>query len=159
MKILIALVLLASALIGSAQTTSHFKMTNDAPRLLLSGAKIVDNVVVLNTNATTAVLRFYDNSTGATSIVRAAYTRYQSIATNFNQIFTNEANVLVTNTFIGVYRAPVAVAAITNERPVLRTIAVPASTTLERALDLQTMLGLVVLSDKTLDILIDHRNQ
>lgn len=159
MKKLISVLALFAGLYTARADMNVFTITNGTPTLLLSGAKIVDNIVVLNSSTNTATVRFYDSSTADTNVVRAAYTRYTTISTNFDSVFTNTAGVLVTNTFAGVYKAPVAVSAVTNARPVIQAIAVPASTTASKDTHIQTIRGLILLSDQDVVVTVDYRNQ
>lgn len=150
-KILISIAALFISFSALAQNkTITAALTYGTPSLVLTGGKYeILGVLFQNSVATNTTLKFYDAGTASTSIVRQAYTSYSSYATNFNNVWTNTAGLLVTNTFAGVYRASTSVAAVTNERPkILGPLAAPASAVLTvDDLGFSPNLGLVALSD------------
>ena len=158
MKALFTSILLVVSLVSTFAATEVFSLTNGTERVLLSSPKIIDNIAVLATTANNTTVKFYDAATATTNFVQAAYTRYTSYATNFTSTFTNSLGVLVTNTYAGVYRAPVAVGAATNEMTKITTIMVPASALLTRDTTIQTVKGLVALSDQDAVVTVTYRN-
>lgn len=150
-KFLISIAALLVSVSAFAQNkTVTAAVTYGTPALVLTGGKYeVLGVLFQNSVATNTTLKFYDAGTASTSIVRQAYTSYSSYATNFNNVWTNTAGLLITNTFAGTYRASTSVAAVTNERPkILGPLAAPASAVLTvDDLGFSPNLGLVALSD------------
>lgn len=155
-KLLIAL--LAVLPLAANADVDIFDVTNGVPRLLFSAPRVIDNITVHANSGTNTIVRFYDASTAKTNVVRAAYTSYSSYATNFSNVYTNEADLLVTNTFVGVYTAPTAVSAVTNSLPTVYSIAVPASTLVGKDVSIQTLRGLSANADQDCQLIITHRS-
>ena len=78
------------------------------------------------------------------------------ISTNFSNVFTNEASVLVTNSYSGWYTVPVAVAAATNSRPIFYTIMAPGSSITSKDLRLGTLTGLAAVPDQDCTVAITY---
>ena len=119
----------------------------NTPLNLLATGKVIENITFTATTAAITTLKVYDAATATTNYIQAAYSSYASYSTNFNVVFTNSAGLLVTNTFAGIYTGPTAVSAVTNQRPRLVTIVVPASSIRSKDVQIQTSLGLTVVSD------------
>lgn len=132
----------------SANTTSN----------ILSASAIIDNLTLINTTTNNAQVNFYDSSNTTTTRVQAAYTAYSSYSTNFSVVWTNEANVLVTNTFSGLYTGPTAVSASTNTLPLVISLFVPASTILNKDVRLHTIRGLNATASQALTLTTTYRN-
>lgn len=130
-----------------AQTAVSAVTGGTAVNLLSTGGYIIDSITFTATTTNNTTVKFYDSSSTATNIVRAAYTSYSSYSTNFDSVFTNEAGILVTNTFVGRYTYPTSVSAVTNERPKLTTIVVPASGQRTKDTTIINARGLTLLSD------------
>lgn len=157
-KNLLAAVALFVAVSASAQQQQLLtSLTANTASNLLAKAYIIDNFIVINSTTNIATLKFYDSSTTSTTMVQAAYTSYSSYATNFSTVFTNEANVLVTNSFTGIYTAPTSNTVATNTRPAIYTLIVPASSTLTKDVRLQVMRGLTVVPNQTTTLLTTYR--
>ena len=139
-----ALLLIAPAL-QAQQLQSVVALASNTVSNLLSGAYIIDNFIAINATTNNVTIRFYDTSNTTTTMVQAAYTSYASYATNYSITFTNEAGVLVTNTFAGIYTAPTTNSAATNSKPVIQSIIVPAGTTLNKDVRLQVVKGLAAI--------------
>lgn len=150
-KLFITLGLLFAGFMANAQQlVTSAAITYGTPALVLSGGgHEVTSIRFINGVATNTTLKFYDAATAITNLVRPAYTSYSSYATNFSTTFTNSAGVVVTNTWVGVYRGSTANSAVTNERTkILGPLAAPASATYQAdGFVIAPALGLVVLSD------------
>lgn len=159
MKNLLSLVLLGILTISvhAQQLMSVTSLAANTSSNVLSSPAIIDNLTLLNATTNTAICYFFDSSTTATNYVQAAYTSYASYATNYSVVFTNEANVLVTNTFSGVYTAPTANSLATNTRPVLTALVVPAGTSLNKDVKLQTIRGLTAIPNQALTLVTTYR--
>jgi len=150
-KILISIAALFLSFSAFAQNkTITAALTYGTPSLVLTGGKYeILGVLFQNSVATNTTLKFYDAGTASTSIVRQAYTSWNSYSTNFSYVWTNTADLLITNVFAGTYRYSTSVAAVTNERPkLLGPLAAPASAVLTvDSIAVSPNLGLVALSD------------
>ena len=124
----------------------------------LAGRYIIDTLEFENSNTTnTATVKLYDWATAATNIVRAAYTSKLSYATNYSVVYTNSADIVATNTFVGTYIANVSNSAVTNEQTRLREYLVPASTLAELTEPPQVARGLTLLSTTAGTVRIYYR--
>jgi hypothetical protein len=124
-KFLLGLLLAATA---AAQTfTVSSNVLSATPINMLAQGAIIERVTFTATTATNTTVKMYDSSGTSTNIVKGAYSRIVSYATNYSVVFTNESDVIITNTYSGVYTGPVAVAASTNERTAFAQMLVPAS--------------------------------
>lgn len=161
-RLFIALIALFVTASVHAASVSMFTLTNNAAIRLLSVQAAVDNLTVYNSSTNAATIRFYDSNAasgaGMTSIVRAAYTSYSTYATNYDVAFTNEYNVIITNTFVGTYTAGTSVSAVTNERPVVAILQVPATTILSQDIKLLPVRGLTALSDQDGVLTVTYRS-
>lgn len=153
---LIAAVVLSFS--ASAQQMEVVELAANTVSNLLSTPKIIDNITVLATTTNNTIVKFYDSSAVSTSIVRAAYTRYASYATNYNVVFTNAAGLLVTNTFVGRFTAPTDVSAVTNERPKVLTLVIPASSQVSQDVTIQTLRGLTAVPTYGAIVTVTYRN-
>lgn len=124
-KLLITLALGMSVVLG--QSISQSVTGGTALNLLASGGVVVDSITFTASTSTNTQVKVYDSSTTATNYVAAAYTGWSSYATNFDNVFTNESGILVTNSFSGRYTYPTSVSASTNERPKVLNFVVPGS--------------------------------
>lgn len=157
-KLLLIALLALSTLVAKADGVALTSLTAGVASNLLSGTFIVDKVAVIATTTNITTVKFYDTSNTTTSYVAAAYTRYTGYATNFSNIFTNEAGLLITNTYAGWYTAPVSVSAATNSRPVLYQVSSPASSILSQDVKFQTIRGLAAVPDQDCQVVITYRN-
>lgn len=123
---------------------------------VLTASAILDNITIINATTNTVTVDFFDSATTSTTMVQAAYTTYASYATNFNVVFTNQNDVLVTNTFSGIYTYPTVVAVATNTRPKM-TVVIPASSTLNKDVKAQVMKGLTAMSSDTTTLTLTYR--
>lgn len=156
-NLLLAAVLFVSVSVSAQQQQLLTSLTANTASNLLASAYIIDNFIVINSTTNIATLKFYDSSSTSTTLVQAAYSSYASYATNYSTVFTNEANVLVTNTFVGIYTAPTVHTIATNTRPSIYTLIVPASSTLTKDVRLQVMRGLTVVPNQTTTLLTTYR--
>lgn len=160
MKKLILAIVLALPLIAQAQQQMKLSpLTANVVSNIITAAAIVDNMAVINATTNSATIIFYDhNDADSTNYVQAAYTSYTTYATNYNVVFTNATGVLVTNTFAGLYTAAVSHSASTNQRPVIQTLLVPASSVLNKDLRLQVIRGLLAVPDQDVTLTTTYRN-
>lgn len=118
---------------------------------VLSGAGyVIREVYFYNSDTTnTARLKIYDSSNTTTNYVVAATTTYSTIATNYSTTWTNEAGLILTNTFSGYATVATSVSAATNERPKMLEFTIPKADA--RAVTRQALIplrGVLVLSDQ-----------
>lgn len=126
--------LLFTALTASAQNKVF--ATNVAyatPTLIwVGGGTEITKVRFVNTTTTNGLLKLYDAATATTNVIRPAYTSYSYYSTNYSTTHTNTAGIVVTNTYVGMYRGSTANAAVTNERTrLLGPVAIAGSATTE----------------------------
>ena len=133
-------------------------LTANTASNILSSAKIVDGITVTATSTNITTIRFYDSSTTSTTLVQAAYQRWSSYQTNYASVFTNEAGILITNTFRGTWTYPTSVSVATNAKPTLVTIIVPASSQRTKTIQLLTQKGLTAQADQDAIVEVDYRN-
>lgn len=159
MKKLFAIALLAlSVLTTFAQEHQILtSLTANTASNILTSASIIDNFTVLNATTNNATVAFYDSATTSTNYAQAAYTSYATYSTNFSVVFTNQNNVLVTNTFVGVATLPTSNSAATNSKPALITLIVPAGTVLNKDVKIQSMLGLTAVPSQNLTLVTTYR--
>lgn len=155
LNIILGLLLSASAVFADNTVTV---LTANTAANIYAANRIIDEIAVTATSANVTTVNFYDSATSATNYTRTAYTGYTSYATNFTTIFTNESGVLVTNSFSGVYTAPVAVAGGATVLPKLQTIIVPGSALRVKAVQLQTIRGLTAMADQNCIVEVTYRN-
>lgn len=156
-KLLFFLFALVSGLVTNAQNVEVFTLTSATVSNLFSAPRIIQNVTILATTTNNTTVKFYDSSNASTSIVRAAYTSYSSYATNYDVVFTNSAGLLVTNTFDGIYTSSTSNSAVTNERPRVGVITVPASSQLSLDTQWQTIRGLSALPSANCIVTVTYR--
>lgn len=155
---LLALVLLPlSVSLQAQQTMVLTPLTANTVSNIVAAPVIVDTIQLLNATTNNATLYFFDAATAITNYVQAAYTSYTTYTTNYNVVWTNQNAVLVTNTFNGLYTAPVANSAATNTRPALLTVVVPANTVLNKDVKIQTVLGLTAVGNQNLTLITTYR--
>lgn len=142
-----------------AQSVSSAVTGGTVLNLISTSGVIIDSITFTATTTNNTTVKFYDSSTTATNIVRAAYSRYASYTTNYDQVWTNESGLLVTNTFDGRYTYPTSVAAVTNERPKLFTLVVVAGSQRTKETVLIPGRGLTLLSDYAGIVEVNYRNQ
>lgn len=119
------------ALVGSAfgQTTTVTAVTGGTPVNVLAFPAVITEIRFSNANTTNnAVLKFYDNSTSATNVVREGFYTPLSYTTNFTTVSTN-FGVVFTNTYEARVTTQVFNAGVTNERSRVIEWMVPPSTT------------------------------
>lgn len=121
----------AFSALGQADVTVSSSVTAATPLTLLTGGGKyqIYNITFFNSTSAIASLRFYDSAGNSTSMVRGAYTSYETVATNWTSTFTNAEGIVITNTFNGVASVGTSVAATTNERPVQVNFSVVGSGT------------------------------
>jgi hypothetical protein len=129
--------------------TSAVTVANTPAVLVSAPAKLLSLTLTASTaNITTFKFYDYNSATAArTNIIYAATVGYTAYTTNMTQVFTNEMGLVLTNTFAGLYREATVVAAVTNERPRVITMVVPASSQRTLTLSRQLRVGLVTQSD------------
>ena len=116
---------------GQADLTVSQSVSAATPLTLLSGGGKyqIYNITFFNSTSAIASLKFYDSAGNSTSMIRGAYTSYETIATNWTSTFTNAEGIVITNTFNGTVSYGTSVAAATNERPIQVNFAVVGSGT------------------------------
>lgn len=149
-----ALALLALSLKADSVATA---VTAGACSNLLSTPKLVNSITVTATTTNTTTFKFYDTSNTTTTRVQAAYSSYSSYNTNFSTVFTNEANLLVTNTFTGIWTYPTSVSASTSSLPAVVTIVIPASSQRTKTMRMQNVRGLAVVPNQDGIVEVDYQ--
>lgn len=132
----------------TAQTQYSGELTAATPAEVSDDPVLATELTVINGNTAASVIKLYDTSEASTNIVRAAYSRFISYATNYNVLSTNQQGFVWTNTFAGTFTGPSAVSAVTNERPAVVTRTVPALTTRTYTINVSTLRGLAVVSSQ-----------
>lgn len=148
--------LLLVANLKAAETT--VTLTANTPVNLFTSGKAIHNITAFATSANITTLKFFDSSSTSTTMVQAAYSSISSYNTNFVQVFTNESNVVITNTFSGIWTYPTAVTVATNTLPTLKTVLIPASSDVNQNVALQTIRGLTVVPNQNAIISITYSN-
>lgn len=142
----------------SKADTIAYPVTANVVSNLFVGAKIIKAITAIATSTNNTTFRFYDTPNTGTTYVQVAYSRLASYATNITYVFTNEAGLLVTNTFTGRWTYPTSVSASTNTRPTKQIMVVPASSTRTIEIPLMTTLGLAVLPDFNGIVEVEYEN-
>lgn len=156
----VAIVALVSVFTAQAQNLSKLQLLTSATvSNIFSHPVVITEVAFVNASTNDATVYFYDSSTAATSVVRAAYTSYSSYATNYESVVTNSAGYIYTNTFSGIYTAATAVDAVTNERPKMAIFVIPAATTVSQDVKLQAVRGVAAYPTESLTAVISYRTQ
>lgn len=155
--ITLALALLTITFAARADSIAITLTANVVSNLFTSG-KIIDNITFTATSTNITTAKFFDSSNTSTTIVQAAYDNYAHYNTNITYVFTNEAGLLVTNNFIGVWVYPTTVSASTNTRPTLQTIVVPGSATRSKDVRILTLHGLNVVANQAGIVEVTYRN-
>ena len=148
-----ALACLTSAFADSAVST----LTANTAANILATPKAIDSITVTATTTNITTVRFYDSSTTSTTLVQAAYQRWASYQTNYSTVFTNEANLLVTNTFRGTWTYPTSVSVATNARPAILTLIIPASSQRTKIGNLLTIQGLTAQANQDAIVEVDYK--
>ena len=132
-----------------AQTYTSATLVANTPQALITTPATISLLTVTATTAAVTTFKFYDNNDATaarTNVVYAATTSPLQYSTNWSSVYTNTAGVLLTNTFSGLYTTTTVVTAVTNERPRIITITVPASAQRTVTVSRQLAHGLVVQS-------------
>lgn len=124
---------------------------------LVSVPFIADEITVMATSTNLTIVRFYDTATTTTSYVQAATLSYSSYNTNYNEVFTNENGIVLTNTFSGLYTHSTVVSAATNSLPAVQTIILPGNSTYNKTVHLQAFRGVSVVPDNDIVVSLDFR--
>lgn len=141
-KLLLGTLFLLPSLI--AQTYVSDTLLTNTPVALITTPAVIKAMTMTATTANATVFKFYDyNSTTSTNVVYAATTAPLSYSTNWSTTFTNTQGIVLTNTFSGLYTTTTVVTAVTNERPRVITITVPASSQRTITLSKRLAYGLV----------------
>lgn len=156
-KLILSLFVALSTIAAYADGIVLQSLTATAASNILSGAFVIQNITVLNTSTNVNTVSFWDNATNVTNVVRGAYTKYVAYSTNFSQVFTNEANVVITNTYVGLFTGPTAVSAITNAAPTLYVIMCPPSTTVSRDIQIVTTKGLTAVPSADCQVAVTYK--
>lgn len=138
-----------TALMARADTFASASLTaGTASTLLSAGGSRIFTLTFTATSANATTVKVYDSSSG-TNVIRPTYTSFVTYSTNFNSVFTNESGVVITNTFVGQFTAPVINSAVTNERPALATFVVTGNGQRTIELDTSVARGLVAVANQT----------
>lgn len=137
----LTLALFSTPVRGADQTFVSTGAANVVSNVFSAGGYLLKAVTWINTSTNVALIKFYDTANTSTTIVQAAYTSYGTpYATNFVNIFTNAAGIVLTNTTPGIYTPSTSVSASTNERPYVYQLIVAPSAAVT-ASDLGRMVG------------------
>lgn len=139
------------------QAMTLTSLTANTVSNVVAQACIIDNFTILNSTTNNARVDFFDAATAVTNYTQAAYTKYVTYSTNFNVVFTNTTGVLVTNTFVGLYTAPEAGTSGSIARAKVASLVIPANSTLNKDVKLQTVLGLTAVPDQSLTLITTYR--
>lgn len=154
----VALATLCIARPAQAATRSEvFSLSANTPLTVLTGAGKTVTQLLIAAGTTNCTVKAYDSVSNTTNIVRAAYTSYAQVSTNWSQVFTNATGIVITNTFTGVAVVGTVNSAVTNERPTILQSFVPASTvrTIETAET--TGIGFTLLSSAAATVEVTYR--
>lgn len=157
-KLFILAAVLALSLFSAKADSIATLVTAGAASNLFTTGKIIDNITVTATSTNVTTFKFYDTSTTTTSYVQGATVRYASYATNVVVVFTNEANVVITNTYAGTYTYPITVANATSSIPAVQTIIIPGGATRSKDLNISTIRGLTVVPNQDGIVEVTYRN-
>ncbi len=153
----IALATLCIARPAQAATKSEvFSLSANTPLTVLTGAGKTVTQLFIAAGTTNCTVKAYDSISNSTNIVRAAYTSYAPVSTNWSQVATN-ATGIVTNTFTGIAIVGTFNSAVTNERPTVLQSLVPASTTRTIELGETTGIGFTILSSAAATVEVTYR--
>lgn len=137
--------------------TISYAVTAGACSNLLSVPKLVNQIIVTATTTNTTTFKFYDTSNTTTTRVQTAYANTISYATNFSVVFTNEANLLITNSYTGLWTGPSNVSASTSSLPAIVTLVVPASAQRTKIIQMQNIRGLAVVPNQDGIVEVDYQ--
>lgn len=160
MKTILSLItLLATLSLAQAAQTVVVPLAANTVSNILATPKLIDGITLTAGTTNTTTVYFYDAATATTSMVQAAYTRFESYATNYTITFTNQSGIIVSNTFAGIYTAPIATLIATNERPKMLSIVVPGSAQVALSdLQLQSLQGLTAVPTHAVVATVLFRN-
>lgn len=149
-KFLSFLAVILTAGFVQAQTFVSSTFATNTPVAIATAPMTLLSLTLTATTANATTFKFYDfndATASKTNVAYAATVRWSSYTTNYDVLVTNESSIVLTNTFSGLYTYSTVVAAVTNERPRVITVTVPASS--QRTLTLSKRLrnGLVGQSD------------
>jgi len=133
-----------------------YSTTGGTPLTVSSNNLIIDTITVTAATANLTTAKFYDSASG-TNYVAPAYTYKIGYPTNITQVFTNESNIYITNTYKGWYTGTATTSASTNEIPPVATFAIPGSTQVSRNVRIGTIQGLTLLTDQNAVITLQYR--
>lgn len=136
--------------VAFAQTYTSTTLVANTPAVLVANRASLLSLTLTASTANATTFKFYDyNSATAarTNIVYAATVTYTTYSTNMAVVITNIDGIVLTNTFSGQVTTPVVVAAVTNERPRILTVTVPASSQRTLTLSRNLRVGLVSQAD------------
>lgn len=146
MKNLLKLILGISLLIPTlvAQVYTSNTLTTNTPVEIVTAPATLLSLTLTATTANATTFKFYDyNDTTSTNVIYAATTTPLQYSTNWTSTTTNAQGVLLTNSFSGLYMTTTVVSAVTNERPRIITMTVPASSQRTLTLSKRLAYGLV----------------
>lgn len=129
-----------------AQSYTSGTFATNTPVALLTTPSVIKGLTLTATTANATTFKFYDydSATAArTNVVYAATTSPLQYSTNWTTLTTNSDGVIITNTFSGLYVTTTVVSAVTNERPRIITVTVPASSYRTLTLSKRVAYGLV----------------
>lgn len=153
-RLIIALSLALGLSAAAAEKVAIATLTAATPANVLSGGKyLIKSITVVNGNSTNNGRVFaYDAATAITNVVRSAYVSYATVSSNWVTVFTNASGLVITNTFTGLATVGTENAAVTNERPKIATILVPAGDIVTRQTRIAPNLGLTLFSTVAADV-------
>ena len=148
MKKLLTLILGLSILVPGLLAQSYVSqlLATNTPVELVTTPATLKLMTLTATTANITTFKFYDNNDATaarTNVAYAATTTPLQYTTNWTSTWTNSDSVVITNSFSGLYVTTTVVAAVTNERPRIITVTVPASGQRTVTLDKRLSYGLV----------------
>ena len=158
-RFLLSLVALFAVAFAQAQEFTSTTLATNTPVAIITTPTTLLSLQLTATTANSTTFKFYDfdDATAAkTNVVYAATVRLVNYATNYTDVITNTAGIVLTNTFVGNYTESQVVSAVTNERPRTLSITVPASSSRTLTLSKRLRNGLVAQANYAGLVEVEH---
>lgn len=135
-------------------------VANVYSNLVTTGGLLVTDLNWINTSTNAAAVTLYDSASLTTNtIVRPAYVSFTRATANITNVFTNAANIVMTNIYSATTYTATTNAAVTNTRPAFLTFLVPASGSVTLTdINREAAHGLGVLATQGGTVLVTYRN-
>jgi len=124
---------------------------------VLANPSAISSFTFTSTSTNPAVLYLFDSATTTTNYVQAAYTGTTTYATNWALVWTNESDIVITNTFVGTWTGPTTVSATTNTLPVLAAAVAPGNGQSVRSVNINTTRGITAVASTPGILQINYR--